>query len=32
MLLDKDLIDIRVESKIEIQDPVFEWWLLNEYL
>ncbi len=31
-LLDKDLIDIRVESKIEIQDPVFEWWLLNEYL
>lgn len=31
-LLDKDLIDIRIESKIEIQDPVFEWWLLNEYL
>lgn len=31
-LLDKDLIDVRPKTKIEIQDPVFEWWLLNEYL
>lgn len=29
--LEKDLIDIVSENKIEIQDPIFEYWLKNIY-
>lgn len=30
--LDKDIIDILPGNKIEFQDPIFEYWLLNSYL
>lgn len=30
--LDKDIIDILPGNKIEFQDPIFEYWLLNNYL
>jgi len=30
--LDKDIIDILPGDKIELQDPLFEYWLLNIYL
>ena len=29
--LEKDLIDIQPGNKIEIQDPIFEYWLKNVY-
>ncbi len=31
-VLDKDIIDILTGNKIEFQDPIFEYWLLNNYL
>lgn len=31
-VLDKDIIDILPGEKIELQDPLFEYWLLNCYL
>ncbi len=31
-VLDKDLIDIIPGNKIEFQDPIFEYWLVNSYL
>jgi len=30
--LNKDIIDIFPENKIEFQDPLFEYWLLHSYL
>lgn len=30
--LDRDIIDIFTENKIEFQDPVFEYWILHYYL
>lgn len=30
--LDKDIIDIFPDNKIEFQDPIFEYWLVNNYL
>lgn len=30
--LDKDIIDIFTENKMEFQDPIFEYWVLNYYL
>lgn len=30
--LDKDIIDIFPGNKIEFQDPIFEYWLVNNYL
>jgi len=30
--LNKDIIDIFPENKVEFQDPIFEYWLLNSYL
>jgi hypothetical protein len=30
-LLEKDLIDILPNNKIELQDPTFEYWLKNYY-
>ena len=30
--LDKDIIDIFANNKMEFQDPIFEYWVLNYYL
>jgi hypothetical protein len=30
--LNKDIIDILPQHKIEFQDPVFEYWLLHYYM
>jgi uncharacterized protein len=30
--LDRDIIDVLPGDKIEFQDPIFEYWLVNNYL
>lgn len=31
-VIDRDIIDILPNDKIEIQDPLFKWWFLNDYI